>query len=136
MREIDAAELRDIYAVRAELEGLAVTIAATKTPGISSELLEMCEKMSNAISAQDHQRFVNLNNQFHKAIVEASGNSVLIDIWTKLDVRARTAVNIARNARPLEAAAEDHRAIAHAIQKGNADDARARLTQHIRSVLD
>lgn len=135
VREVGAAEIRDIYAVRAELEGLATeTVAATQRQ-LAGPLMSLCRDMSAALARKETNQFIALNDRFHRMLVEASGNAVLIDLWSKLDVRARTAMNVARAARPLDLAVEEHFAIARAIEDGDAKLARARMVDHILSVV-
>ncbi len=134
VRKISTDELRDIYVVRAALEGLAAEVATTRCPDIAATLHEICAEMSN--SQDDRAAFVALNQQFHRTIVAASRNMVLMDVWDKLDVRSRTAINVAQNARPLAVAIAEHFAIADAMRQGDAQAARALLIEHIVSAVN
>ena len=136
VRAFGETELRNINAVRAELEGLAAEIAAKDQGDIASELLELCEQMSVSVAKGNKDEFVDLNDRFHRTIVEASANDVLIDMWNTLEIRARTAVNVARSKRPLEVAVQEHFAIARGIQNKDAGAARRNMTKHISSVVD
>ena len=136
VREITEAELAEIYAVRAELEGHAVEQAVIRSSDLRQPLHALCADMEAAVSKDDRAAFVDLNNDFHRAIVEAGGNAVLAEIWTKLDIRARTAVNVTRSERPLQRAVQEHRLIARAIESGNGAHARDLLRRHIMAVLD
>ena len=133
VRAADAQELRDIYAVRAELEGHAIAVATIQTPELPATLLALCNQMD---ATDDPRSFVALNTAFHRAIVTACGNPVLLETWERLDIRARTAVNVSRAERSLEAARADHRDIVRLIAAGRPVAARKRLMRHITSVLE
>ena len=133
VRAADAQELRDIYAVRAELEGHAIAVATIQTPELPATLLALCNQMD---ATDDPRSFVALNTAFHRAIVTACGNPVLLETWERLDIRARTAVNVSRAEQGLEAARADHRDIVRLIAAGRPVAARKRLMRHITSVLE
>ena len=133
VRAADAQELRDIYAVRAELEGHAIAVATIQTPELPATLLALCNQMD---ATDDPRSFVALNTAFHRAIVTACGNPVLLETWERLDIRARTAVNVSRTERGVEAARADHRDIVRLVAAGRPVAARKRLMRHITSVLE
>ena len=132
VRKMNAAELADVYAVRAELEGYAATLAAGR-PRVGDRLLKLCAKMEEA--PQKGASFVSLNTDFHKIIVDASENRTLVEIWEKLDVRTRTALNPAGQLKVSPDVLADHRKIAEAIQSGDAELARRRVVAHINAVV-
>lgn len=134
VREIDAVERAEIYAVRAELEGFAAFLVATTLPRTGDDLLTLCNRMDAAVAQGDTAAFVDLNTAFHRKIVEASGNRTLLEIWDRLDIQMRTTLNTARAPETPKAAIRDHRVIAHSIGEGRAEDARATMVAHINAV--
>lgn len=134
VRGMDEAELRHIYEVRGALEALAIT-SAQDTSTLAQDLRGLCDVMSEAIAENQLDRFVELNHRFHRTIVESSGNTVLIDTWTKLNIRAYTAVNVGREKRPLEFAAEEHFEITRALESGDRRAAADLLSKHIARVV-
>ncbi len=81
-----ADDVRDIYDLRAQLEGQAARSAATRlTPGQIAELRSLHEGMA-ALSYDQIQRIRELNRRFHSLIIEASGRTylarILNMIWT------------------------------------------------------
>ncbi|WP_415921822.1 GntR family transcriptional regulator [Tateyamaria sp. SN6-1] len=133
VRKYSREERREIYAVRAELEGFAAAIVAASDPDVGTQLLSLCVQMERAA---DPVAFVDLNTAFHRLIVEACGNQALRDIWERLDVQTRTRINTAQDAEHLDAAQADHRKIAEAIATGRAQDARSLMTAHINAVVE
>ena len=136
VRAFNREELAQIYAVRAELEGMAVELAAQRdAPTLGAELGDLCERMETATSAGRIAGFVKLNNAFHRAIVLASGNRPLLEIWDRLDIQSRTAMNVTRSDNDFDTIHADHRAIAEAVLKGEGGEARRALALHLGRVI-
>lgn len=138
VRTFDKRELAQIYAVRGELEGMAIEIAAqdpTTAQRLGSKLLELCSQMEDATRRGDIAGFVRLNNVFHRCIVKASDNGPLLEIWDRLDIQSRTAMNVSQSPDRFEQIHADHRNVANAVTAGKAEAARLQLAKHIRSVV-
>lgn len=135
VREITSEELAEIYAVRAELEGYAVSRVAGMSPEVGAGLLSLCQEMEIALDDNDVSAFVTLNTAFHRAIVEGAGNGTLLRVWETLDIQLRTAMNTAQGTGSLDRALKDHRRIARAVKRRDADGARAALVAHINGVV-
>lgn len=125
VRVITDAELRQIYDVRAQLEGYAAELAAAAGAPVKSKLIACIRAMRKAARQSDSVGFAGHNSEFHRIIVECTGNRVLLDLWESLNVRMRTMVNVSRSSRNLLALAESHLPIVETISAG--DSARARL---------
>ena len=135
VRAFDRDELVQIYAVRAELEGMAVELAAFQNGrSVGAEMLDLCRKMETATNAGNLAKFVRLNSAFHRCIVLASGNGPLLEIWDRLDIQSRTAMNVTRSKNDFDAIHSEHRAIADAVAKGDGVAARQVLATHVRRV--
>ena len=135
VRAFDREELAQIYAVRAELEGMAVELAAQQQAAtVGAELMALCDQMEAATGTGKVTQFVKLNNAFHRAIVVASGNGPLVEIWDRLDIQSRTAINVTRSEPDFDSVHADHRAIAKAVSRGQASAARQTLSEHARKV--
>jgi DNA-binding GntR family transcriptional regulator len=136
VRQFDREELAQIYAVRAELEGMAVERAALDhAEQVGPELLGLCDQMEAAVEAGDMAAFVDLNTRFHRTIVTASGNRPLVEIWDRLDIQSRTAMNVSATPKDFGTVHADHRAIAKAVLAGQADEARRALVTHVNAVV-
>ncbi len=136
VRQFDREELAQIYAVRAELEGMAVERAALDhAEQVGPELLGLCDQMEAAVKAGDMAAFVDLNTLFHRTIVAASGNRPLVEIWDRLDIQSRTAMNVSATPGDFGTVLADHRTIARAVLAGQADEARRALVTHVNAVV-
>ena len=92
VRAITAAELAEIYPVRAAVEELAARAAATRLDGDVDELAAELSAMRAAADDGDLHALVEHDVRFHRLIVEASGNSILNEVWQSLRVEARTII--------------------------------------------
>lgn len=133
VRVMSDSELRDIYDVRAELEGYAAETAARNGKRLEKPLSETLALMAAAARKDDAIAFATHNTAFHRVLVEASANSVLLDHWERLDVQFRTAINMARLEMDLVEAVESHRPIIAAIIAEDPDLSRRLAKTHVLS---
>lgn len=145
-----ARDIRDAYAVRAELEGLAAEVAVRHIQDSQLELLREAEQLfRHAIEEviEDRRRGVErhwstesewerANNQFHQVIHEASGNRQLIGAIGHLHQsfpRVLTWAALSHSSHLLaENVAEHHRILA-AIERREPAEARVEMAEHVRS---
>lgn len=126
----DVNDIRDICALRVALDRLAAELAAKRPDrkAFSDELDASIERQRVVIEAGDLAAYGDLNDQFHRAIWEASQNGRLIHTADNLLGQLRLLVTASSGVpgRPRESLSE-HAAIAEALRKGNAKTA-ARLS--------
>ena len=125
-------ELADIYDVRAELEAYAGELALPHLAERLPALRDGVRTMLTHAAAGDVVGFGEANAKFHQLIVEAAGNSTLLEIWKQLDVRSRSTINLARSAANLEVTALSHQPIIAAVKSGSAPALRQELRDHVR----
>ncbi|MGI9525192.1 MAG: GntR family transcriptional regulator [Hyphomicrobiaceae bacterium] len=131
VRVITNHELREIYDVRAQLEGYATEVAASRRASLKTRLMTLVRNMRQAARDADPIAFANNNSAFHRAIVEGAGNAYLLQLWGILDVKVRTMVNVSRQRRDLASIAESHLAIVQAIAAGDSYGAREAAEAHV-----
>lgn len=131
VRTIDEAELRDIYDVRAKLEGYAAELATRKQAPVGKALRACIKDMRNDAKTNDSISFAEHNSAFHRTIVEAAGNVVLLDMWNTLNVKVRTFQNVSRQQYDLNEVARSHQIIVDAIESGSPAKARAASEAHV-----
>ncbi|XWN30521.1 MAG: GntR family transcriptional regulator [Devosia sp.] len=132
VRTITDEELRKIYEVRAELEGYASAVVAGSGADIRLALDTAITAMREAARASDAFAFADCNSAFHRIIVEATDNEVLLELWEQLNVQARTVINVTRREQDLQRIAESHVAIVVAIASRDAAAASATAKAHVR----
>jgi DNA-binding GntR family transcriptional regulator len=144
-------EVREAYEVRAELEGLAAELAATRVqePQLrrlrEGEVLfrQACEMLiarrdrdgEGTPSADEIRGWMTANDVFHQAVHDAAGNERLHRTIVELHLnfpRNLTSIVLSGSSRLLAENVEQHRAILGAIEHGDATAARRRMVEHIR----
>ena len=131
VRAITKAELAEIYPVRAALEEVAARVAAVRLAGNVKALETELAAMHSAADKDDLFEQVQHDVEFHRLIVEASGNRVLQDAWRSLRIEARTLISVLKTHIGGHEIAEMHRPVLEALAEGNPEKAGALLRKHI-----
>jgi DNA-binding GntR family transcriptional regulator len=128
VREVRDPELAEIYPIRAALEDVAARAAAERLAGNVAPLEREIRAMAKAkgLGAQ-----VEHDVRFHKLIVEASGNARLIELWSSLQVEARTMITALRTRLDAVEVAKRHEPIADALRRQDADAAGQEIRRHV-----
>ena len=128
VREVSDAELIEVFPIRAALEEVAAREAARRLDGDVAALEAEIDAMAGA---KDLLTQVEHDTRFHQLIVEASGNARLVEMWSTLQVEARTTITaVATGLSPAEVA-ELHRPILEALRRRNAKQAGKAIRSHV-----
>ncbi|MFG2920735.1 GntR family transcriptional regulator [Streptomyces sp. NPDC048305] len=119
VRELTLDQLRDVYLVRASLERRAVMLAAPRLAGNVATLERHLEAMRSAAVEGDIDRQALHGVAFHRAIVHACGNPVLIRHWDWLGVEAWTRLSLRWLRTELHDNAEDHEELVEGLHRGD-----------------
>jgi len=133
---LDQNQLAELYAVRAELEGLAARLAAQHAAAEEVRVLrKMVEEDSRLIG--DPAALARANRRFHKQIHLASHNRYLV---RQLDLVHRTMALLATTSLAVEGRSQtaigEHEAIVRAIEARDGDAADAALRAHISRAFE
>lgn len=136
---VDLADLKEMYAVRAALEGLAAATVAGIEPATLKALLprlgDQVRSHSDAVAAGDDLGIISADLEFHRAILEASGNAYLERVLNPIFGRAQIAMLSGDLAQWPRKALTEHRRILAAIRAGDPARAEAAARQHIGAVF-
>ena len=126
-------EFLDAYQVREALESLALRLAVPRLSAAEkAELHAMCEGMEREAAAANTARFFELNREFHRFLVHASGNRKLESVHAQLIAQMGRLMSKSAELRGgLVQSAAEHRAILAAIDDGDAALAVRLLEDHI-----
>ena len=131
VRAVTKAELTEIYPVRAALEEVAARAAAQRLAGRIEALAAELAAMHQAAEKGDLYEQVQHDVEFHRLIVEASGNRVLQDVWRSLRIEARTLISALKADIGGHEIAEMHRPVLEALAEGDAEKAAMLLRKHV-----
>jgi len=131
VRQVSERELQEAYQVRAIIEQHAAELAAGVLRGNTSQLQGEIAAAHLAAVDGDIEKFSRHNAAFHRQIVEASGNSILLRVWDALGAEIRTQVFLSQEKlSPLEGE-KLHQSIIDALEKGDGKVAGKLLREHL-----
>jgi DNA-binding GntR family transcriptional regulator len=128
VREVSDEELIEVFPIRAALEEVAAREAAKRLDGDVAALEAEVDRMA---AAKDIHEQVEHDVRFHQLIVEASGNRRLIEMWSSLQVEARTTITALATGLVPGEAAELHKPILEALRRKNAKAAGREIRSHV-----
>lgn len=130
VRHLDSKEIRDIFAVRAALEALAVRELAglADRTTVIAELRAALEVMDTAVLEARIEADLN----FHRTMCALTGNDTLVHSWISLEGSIRMSIMFAGLDRAVgNMDVGRHSAIVDAIETGDADDAARAIQTHM-----
>ncbi|MEM6634616.1 MAG: GntR family transcriptional regulator [Pseudomonadota bacterium] len=132
VRVISDPEMREIYDVRAELEGYASELVALSGKDLSEELNGEIEGMGAAAERADSILFSEHNTNFHRCVLTGAGNATLLSLWQGLNVKMRTNLNVLRHRADLLEVTESHRVLVDTLAAGDPVAARNAARSHVQ----
>lgn len=139
VRELSEKDVRDTFLLRGHLEVLAVRTVATRDRSTQTSVhedLQRCVAALQAVGPDDLLGRIDADITFHRTLVEASGNSALIDAWSRLESIVRMSI-MHGGAEPARSnmAVERHQTLAKALAAGG-PEAEAAVMQHVESAVE
>jgi DNA-binding GntR family transcriptional regulator len=137
VREVSMAETIDALRVKAVLEALAARLAGARLLPLVPALRSYVQPLLDSASKHDFVAFQDQNQHFHRTIVEASGNQILLTQWDSLafEVRTRFLLDYLRTVDP-RVLAREHADILQAIEAGESETVAAMLMSHANHLVD
>lgn len=125
-------QLRQLFAVREGLEGMATRLAAEHASRAEVSLLR--EMVEGDREIRDPVKLLERNKSLHRLIVQASHNQFMIEALGNLRVHLSLLPGSTyANEERIIAAQQEHEEIVDAIAKGDGDRAERAARQHILS---
>lgn len=132
VRRLDAAEIREIFQVRAALESLAVDeiIARGEAGAAAAQLRDLLPPAKG--DAVDYLERLRRDLAFHQRICELSGNATLLDTWKGLEDRMRVVMFSPGQGDPVDIMDSDHHSpLIEAIAAEDRTAARSAFFSHM-----
>jgi DNA-binding GntR family transcriptional regulator len=117
VRNLTAADLEESYPVRAGLEAIAAELAAERLARDCSALEPHVTALYEADRDSDGTGQVRHTVGFHRELVRAAGNSVLLHTWEGLGIEVFTALSIRWLGTVQQSYAEEHEELVAAFRR-------------------
>jgi DNA-binding GntR family transcriptional regulator len=134
LRQWSAADLEELFAVRALLEGYAARLAATRYGREQDKAFaRVIANMERAATRSDYARMIDLDLEFHLLLWTCAGNRLLLHVLEGLSQQFRLFLTLNWKFHGgLENVADNHRVIVEAIASGDPVRADTALHAHVR----
>lgn len=135
VNSLTSAEVRELFRVRAALEGLAVreVIASPRREAAAEALRAAVERLSDE---DEPAARMEADLAFHLLLCQLSGNSMLVEAWQRLEGRMRVAIlNGAAWQAPMMAR-DRHVPIVEAIERGDVEAAVRVVDEHMAGAAE
>jgi DNA-binding GntR family transcriptional regulator len=130
---LDETAVRDLFAVRQQLETLAAGLAAERaTSEDVTSLRRLVEDANKATEAEDFDRVAELNSAFHRAVIEVSGNRWLHSISTAMYHHVHWVFRVGAAQRAPHSS-EEHVRLVEAIAAGDPETATTAARLHVEA---
>jgi DNA-binding GntR family transcriptional regulator len=136
VNSLSSLEVRELFQVRAALEGLAVReiIASPRREAAVAALREALEKLTD--EGEDFAARIEADLAFHLQLCRLGGNSMLVEAWRHLEGRMRVAIlNGAAWQAPMMAR-DRHAPIVDAIERADETAALRVVEEHMASAAE
>jgi len=126
-------EMLEAYEIRAALEEISGRTAASALEENTAELQQELDAMHVAVSTGDLDGYAEHDAKFHKSILKASGNRVLLRVWDALGFDIRIRIGIEKISKDLSEIVECHQPIVDALRNGRARESGLLLRNHVET---
>jgi serine phosphatase RsbU (regulator of sigma subunit) len=129
-------EMQEAYEIRAALEEIGGRAAAQALKGNTAALQRELDAMRSAFHHRDLDSFVEHDVTFHRSILQASRNEVLLHVWDSLAIDLRIRGLIGKVLTDLREVVESHQPIVDALEKGRGREAGLLLRNHVETLSE
>jgi len=128
---LSPADVREIYGLRAAIEGRAARLLATDRGAAVAELRELLGRMEEAVAAGDLPTVFRRDLEFHDGLCRLSGNARLHEVFVRYVPMLRALLRLdERVEASLDDIAMQHRPLVEAIEAGDAEEAARHAEEH------
>ena len=128
-------DLRAIMEIRQDVEGMAAYYAAIRiNTSQINKLWRQCKNYSSAADNMDAESMMTANKMFHKLLIEASGNKVLMRMTSGLQEAITPLTYNSYCLKHAKETALEHEQILHAIESGDSLGAKLAAIKHINLI--
>lgn len=141
VRSLTEKDIRDNYSVRICLESKSIRDAIQNLDddaleALGSNLQSILEEMDESAGQRDLRAFTEQDAAFHRAIINATENQVLLRLWEQCNMRNWYTVSALTDAKSLKKLQVGHQKLTNAICRRNLKEATTTLEDHLTSLMD
>jgi DNA-binding GntR family transcriptional regulator/methylphosphotriester-DNA--protein-cysteine methyltransferase len=136
VRSAQPQETQEAYKIWASIEEMAGRIAASVLKGYTGELRDGLAAMREAVACGDLEECAEYDVKFHRDIVKASQNDVLLRVWDALAIDLRIWATVRRVSKNVSEVVESHQPIIEALDEGLGEEAGHLLRKHAERFLE
>lgn len=141
VRSLTEKDIRDNYSVRICLESKSIRDAIQNLDddaleALGSNLQSILEEMDESAGQGDLRAFTEQDAAFHRAIINATENQVLLRLWEQCNMRNWYTVSALTDAKSLKKLQVGHQKLTNAICRRNLKEATTTLKDHLTSLMD
>ena len=138
VRRLSKSDIEEIYSMRSLLETFAVEqVIRARNPEYLQRLRDKVEQMILAGRANNINTVNILDRDFHDALIDMSGHSLLLSMWQTVAMKVRQVMALVnRRNTDLTQIARNHLPLLEAMERGDVARAVELLQKHIASAGD
>jgi DNA-binding GntR family transcriptional regulator len=135
VNSLSSAEVRELFRVRAALEGLAVreVIASPRREAAVEALRTALDRLSDE---EEPAVRMEADLAFHLLLCQLSGNSMLVEAWQRLEGRMRVAILNGASWQAPMMARDRHLPIVEAVEQGDVEAAVRIVDEHMTAAAE
>ena len=141
VRLLTEKDVRDNYSVRICLESKSIRDAITELS--EEELVQLVRQLEGILAEMDEcakqgdlKSFSACDELFHRAIIDATGNQVLLKMWEQCNMRNWFRFSALTDAESLKQLQSGHQHIFAAIVAKDVEEATSTLENHLVNLMD
>ena len=140
VRSLTEKDIQDNYSVRICLESKSIsdairTLSDETLKGLTEELQSILDQMDDCAGRGDLRMFTDCDTAFHRAIIVATGNQVLLRVWEQCNMRNWFMVSALTDAESLKKLQIGHQALFAAICAKDEEKATSTLEDHMTQLM-
>jgi len=130
--------VKELYELRSVLEAYGIRLAISHcTPDDVARLRTIVAKMLQTVTRGDVMKLVRQEFEFHRLLLELSGNTLLLQTWSSLRVQIQRVLSFRIHGyHNLEEIAASHLPLLDALERQDAEEAAKAIVAHVDQALD
>jgi DNA-binding GntR family transcriptional regulator len=136
VKPLSRTDIEDLYSVRSMMEAFAIRQIIDKelAEDTADALRLTCQAMLIAAKKDSLSDVNRLDREFHSALIELSGNDMLVMLWNSVTLRVQQVMSLSNELKgDLKQIARNHQEIVDAIADTDADHATHLISTHIHA---